>query len=68
MNLMVFTIVCLKTSKFYRIWSLFGQLNKTFSKFCSCKIVLKHFFKKNYENRKLKKIESGAFSMVGRGC
>ena len=41
MNLMVlFTIVCLKTTKFHRIWSIFGQLIQTSTKFCSRKIIL----------------------------
>ena len=32
MNLMEFTIVCLKTTNFYLIWSVFGQLIQTSTK------------------------------------
>ena len=46
---------------------IFGQLIQKSTKFCRRKIVLKHFKRKTMKIKKLKNIESGAFSMVGRG-
>ena len=38
MSSMVFTKVCLKSTKFYPIWSVYGQLIQTSTKFYSCKL------------------------------
>ena len=47
---------------------VFRQLIQTSTKFCHCKIVLKHFQRKTMKIKNNKIIESGAFSMAGQGC
>ena len=65
-SLIIFTIVWLKTIKFYRIWSVFGQLIQTSTKFCSCKIVLKHSsFKEKLLKIEVKKMNLGLLQWSG---
>ena len=65
-SLIIFTIVWLKTTKFYRIWSVFGQLIQTSTKFCSCKIVLKHSsFKEKLLKIEVKKMNLGLLQWSG---
>ena len=52
MNLMVFTIVRLKTTKSYQIWSAFAQLIQTSTEILQSQNSTETFLEKNYENKK----------------
>ena len=66
MSSVVFTKVCLKSTKFYPIWSVYGQLIQTSTKFYSCKLnSSKTLLKKNYENKKYKNLSRALFQWSG---